>query len=324
MRRTCKPPTWRAGRNTTLSNVRLGRQGSVLMEFAMIALVSYLAIVAVIEFGRLLFGAQTVQAAVEQAAREISRTPLPPVMEFSELFDPSQDANALTVYDPNFLAIDISGWSGTESLQNYVAGLGVPSVNLALYPLMFIDTVGGTPILRYPGALVTSSQPAGAKSGYSGFSVSIPVVTSAPGVSPETVEWHDVLEEITDATGVGPFSVTAATSTGVQGVVAVRLNYPFQAASMSGFQPNSADPTFGPDVGNPMQADDSGVTASNSVSGGGSPTAPDTSGNGKYSGPYGGTYGLGAQGALGKTVRPFRRLISVQALFRREVFGPTL
>lgn len=300
------------------------RYGSVLVEFALVALVSYLLIVAVIEFGRLLFGAQTAQSAVEQAARELSRTPLPPAMTFSELFDPSQSLNGLAVYDPNFLAIDLSGWQGGESLQNYVARLGIPPVNLTLLPLMFVDFVSGVPILRYPGALVSSSQPAGAKPGYSGYIVAVPIVVSPPGASPEVIEWHDVLEEITDSSGTGPFSVTAATSTGLQAVVAVRLNYPFQAATMSGFQSDTANSVFAPNIGNPMAADDGGISATNSAPAGGLPVVPDSRGGGLVSGTYGGAYGLGEQAALGKSVRPFRRLISVQAVFRREVLGPTL
>jgi hypothetical protein len=48
---------------------------------------------------------------------------------------------------------------------------------------------------------------------------------------------------------------------------------------------------------------------------------------GLYAGTYGGRYGLGAQGALGsqqltggRPVRPFRRVISAQAIYRREIF----
>ena len=37
-------------------------------------------------------------------------------------------------------------------------------------------------------------------------------------------------------------------------------------------------------------------------------------------GPYSGAYGLGEHLALGQSLRPFRRLISAQAIFRREVF----
>src|SRR5258708_236996 len=54
------------------------RRGSVLAEFAMIALVLYLILAATLEFGRALFGAQVLQQVADIAAREISRTSLPP------------------------------------------------------------------------------------------------------------------------------------------------------------------------------------------------------------------------------------------------------
>ena len=37
-------------------------------------------------------------------------------------------------------------------------------------------------------------------------------------------------------------------------------------------------------------------------------------------GTYAGRFGLGKQLAFGKSVRPFRRLLSAQAIYRREVF----
>ena len=52
------------------------RRGAVLVEFALIALTMYILIAAVIEFGRLMHGAQTLQAAADLAARELSRVPL--------------------------------------------------------------------------------------------------------------------------------------------------------------------------------------------------------------------------------------------------------
>jgi hypothetical protein len=200
---------------------------------------------------------------------------------------------------------------------------------------MFNDTVGGVPLLRYPGALLTSTTTSGTKPGYSGYTVAVPLVTSAPGASPETIEWHGVLEEITDANGNGAFSVAATPPSGLSGgLVAVRLNYPFQAATMAGYQPppvNANGETL-PNLSTPMLADDAGVTATNTPPGGGEPVAPDPppsdAGSGAaYAGPYGGTYGLGEMGLyggtpMGGTVRPFRRVISAQAVFRREVFGP--
>ena len=61
------------------------RRGSVLVEFALIALVLYLILAATLEFGRALFGAQVLQQAADIAAREISRTPLPPTLDIETL-----------------------------------------------------------------------------------------------------------------------------------------------------------------------------------------------------------------------------------------------
>src|SRR5262249_5449851 len=95
----------------------------------------------------------------------------------------------------------------------------------------------------------------------------------------------------------------------------VRLNYPYQAAMLSGFQPSAPtdlDP-LPPNVGNAILADDGGVQQNNAAPGG-------LMDDGTI-GPYAGPFGLGRQLALaGKTVRPFRRLISTQAIYRREVF----
>lgn len=301
------------------------RRGSVLLEFALIAIAMYMLLAAVIEFGRLMHGAQTVQAAADLAAREISRLPLPPTINFT---DALQAGDFAPVYSEDYLAIDLSGWTDTtQSLTDYLSTLPVPVVNQALVPLMFTSTVGGKPILRYPGALVTSQTAA------SGLTVMVPVVTGDnPGVGPEQIEWHRVLEEIPalDRNGNSPFNVlwtgpASSISTNILpgGVVAVRLNYPFQAATMSGFQPPQTDANGEtlPNVGTVMLADDAGVTASNAIPNGGTPVAPDAQYAGDYGGTYGGEYGLGEQGAMAQTVRPFRRMSSAQAIYRREVFG---
>jgi hypothetical protein len=71
----------------------------------------------------------------------------------------------------------------------------------------------------------------------------------------------------------------------------LRINYPFQAATLSAYTVN-----------------DSGQQA---------PVVTSEDGD---VGPYAGADGLGRQAALGKTVRPFRRVLSAQAIFRREIF----
>jgi len=313
------------------------RRGSILVEFALIALVMYLLIAGVVELGRLLHGAQTLQSAADLAAREISRIPMSPSlgtldaalteggssMTYGELSTNSISA----VYSEDYLAIAIP--SGT-AIYAYLASLNppVPPVNVALLPLMFADTVGGQSLLRFPGALVTST------TAPSGYTVMVPVVTSTPGIAPETIEWHRVLEPVYSQDGSGstsgPFSIAYApsssgvTSTTLSGIVALRLNYPFQAATMSGFQPPQVDGNGEtlPNLGTIMAADDGGVTTANSVPNGGTPVAPDPPSSDEYSGPYGGEYGLGQQGSMLSVVRPFRKVISAQAIYRREVFSP--
>src|ERR1700676_5345696 len=53
------------------------RKGQLLMEFAFIALILYLLLAGIIDFGRAMFAAQVIQQAVDTSARELSRTPMP-------------------------------------------------------------------------------------------------------------------------------------------------------------------------------------------------------------------------------------------------------
>ena len=80
MRRRRKLPNerMRSGRRAHFQ-----RSGRARLEFALIFLVIYLLLVAIIEFGRLFSGAQTLQSAVDQAARELSRVPLTPTATFA-------------------------------------------------------------------------------------------------------------------------------------------------------------------------------------------------------------------------------------------------
>ncbi len=330
MRRCCERPSRRLSQGGVRQEcVESSRRGQAVLEFALVFLVIYLLVVAVVEFGRLFTSTQTLQTAVDVAARELSRIPLPSTATFSNALANQQVIDG--VYDPNYLAISLSGMQPGQSIFDFFAAQGItlPSVNQAILPMMIFDTVGGTPLLRFPGALVTSTSTT-PKPGYSGFTVAVPLVISPSGVGPETIEWHAVLEEITDSNGNGAFSVASTPPSGMPGgVVAVRLNYPFQAATMAGYQPPviNANGEAEPTAGSPMLADDGGVTATNAIPGGGTAVAPDPppaddQGGAAYAGPYGGTYGLGEMGLYTQTVRPFRRVMSAQAVVRREVFGP--
>jgi hypothetical protein len=310
------------------------RRGQALVEFAIVALVMYVLLAATIEFARAFFGAQTIQSAADLAARELSRAPLSATYKFADaLQDPIVKQS---VYSEDFLAVDVSGWVGSgTSLVTYLQGLPqpMPPVNLSLMPLMLVDTVGGKSLLRYPGALVTSP------TAPSGYTVKVPIVTSRAGSAlgtgagydgTETIEWHDVLEQIgansstSTTTPYEVFSVAGtAGSTLPTGLAAVRINYPFQAATMSAFKQTQTATTG--NILSQYTADDGGVSATNSLPDGMSPVAPDSAASGTVnsSNTYGGQYGLGAQQAAGLSVRPYRQVLSAQAIYRREIFsGP--
>ena len=93
---------------------------------------------------------------------------------------------------------------------------------------------------------------------------------------------------------------------------ACRINYPYQSATMSGYQPG-IDPSQ--PGGPPLLPIVAGGGGGGGPSGVGAPVTSD-----EQFGPYAGDNGLGQQAALGQNVRPFRRLISAQAIYRREVF----
>jgi hypothetical protein len=279
----------------------------VLVEFALIALILYFLLAAIIEFGRAFHGNQVIQQAADIAARELSRTPLKPTSTFKEaLEDPGVKRR---IYDKHYLVIDLDNLGG-QTLSEYVAKL--PLVNQQLYLLMIYEEVGGKRLLRYPGALVddndASDNPAGDMPPPGGFLVSVPVVVSRASDGAETLEWVEVLEPIKAAAGRDdPFHLLSKEG----GIVGVRINFPFQAATMSGFRSNPAGP-FEPNAANPIEAKDGSVSGSPPDGGLVTPDSP--------VGPYAGPHSLGKQLAFGKELRPFRRLLTAQAIQRREVF----
>ena len=278
--------------------------GTVLVEFALVTLVFYLLLAGTIDLGRMVFAAQVIQDAARVAARELSVTVLPADTTFeAALADAGVSAR---IFDPGKLVIDLDLYPDNASLQAAIDSL--PVVNRALWPLMTTETVtiGGMPrrLLRYPGALL------GDASTPSGFTVMIPRVSARHSSGVETIDrWLPVLEEIrSGAPSSGPFSLS---STGPQqGLAAVRINYPFQGALLSGFM-NHGEPF---EAGTVIVASDADVTAPDPPAG--TVTVDTDDPSGIYAGPY----GLGRQLALVQTVRPFRKVLAAQAIFRREVF----
>ncbi len=310
------------------------RAGSVLVEFAMVSLILYLLLGATLGMGRLLFSAQVVQEAARVAARELALTPLRPDIDFETAL--ASDVVRQRVFDPSFLVIDMDNFPDETEMEAFMATL--PPVNQALRPGMILDHGALPPsvqpdpegrggsigiktgpkrirtLLRYPGALLlNSSLPPGHPS--SGFSVGIPAVVGRNKDGVETIRWIPVMEEIRPDSldpATGPFSLM---SPGPQkGLAAVRINYPFQSGMLSGYQ-NGRRRVGQPNLDNPILARDSEVTALNAPTGGVFRFA--SSGE---AGTYAGPFGLGRQFALNDELRPFRKLLSGQAIFRREVF----
>ena len=298
------------------------RRGATLVEFALVSLAIYVLIAAGIELGRLIFADQVLEDAVRVAARELSVMSFPADFTLEDaLADPLVKQN---VYDPDKLVINHGAFASEDDFQSFLATL--PVVNRALVPLMLADrvSVGGheLDLLRYPGALWADP------SSSTGYAVHIPRIVSRDAHGVETIEWVDVLEEIRCAPCdplSGPFALTAPNPpptclppNSPRGLVALRMNFPFQAGMLSSYRPSPAGP-LEPNLRLRTIAADSPVGVP--ISPGCRPPngrllhepgpSPDTS-----SGPY----GLGSQSALTQLVRPFRKLITTQAIYRREVF----
>ena len=316
-------------------------RGAALIEFALVSVVLYLMLAGAIEFGRLMFGANVLQDAARVAARELALAPiranvsLDYALSCSPLDDP---ANCLVdlkrrVFDPACLVVDYSDPAVSGDPDGFFAAM--PVVNQVLRSLMITEPSRPT-IVRYPGALLSDEAGLGCSAigpngpaSPTGLTVGIPLMDASNGG--ESITWVSVLQEIRpaedgDCPARGPFSLTylsalddcgplVADPSPTRGIAAIRLNYPYQAAMLSGFRsssPTSTDP-FPPNVANPILADEGAVQENNATPGG----LLDDASVGAYAGPY----GLGRQLALaGRVVRPFRRLVSAQAIQRREVF----
>ena len=315
------------------------RSGQSLVEFALVALVMYLMLAAILTFGHALYVSQGLQQAADLGAREISRTPLPAVSTFEAALE-DEDVRR-TVFDDAWLVIDLEAFYSAHPGGNIFTDLvpSMPLLNQQLTTVMIVDRPDfngdGTPdewLLRYPGAFLTRGTPIVAPPNVTydaavavGYTVGIPVVSSRATDGVETIRWVRVVEEIQNALNPDPFSLTSAQ----RGIVALRINFPFQSASMSSFRHDetAVDFPFEATIGRPNAADDGGVTELNPGDRPGNLIAAPLEGPELYAGTYGGEYGLGAQGAMGsqaftgaRPVRPYRRVISAQAIYRREVF----
>lgn len=304
------------------------RRGAVLVEFALVAFAIWLVLAGVLELGRAFSAQQILQHASVTIARELSRLELP--------HDASFDQALRGIVDSRFLVIDAGllarcgvapfGAAGHGAELDRFFAESVPVGNRLLRPLMIRDRLGELELLRYPGALlvrtdggVSATSPCQAGSLYT---VGIPQLDEAAG----TVRWHPVVEESPGPAAGAPAREGFELRNGAW--AGIRLYYPFQSASLLAGRPTGiVDPGTGRALQSLVDADtshsdqdlerlDADLIAAGGGAGG---TALPT---------YAGVRGLGRVFSLpdasgtARAVRPYRRLLSATAGFRREVFLP--
>lgn len=276
-------------RTRSTDRPRATRRGSVLVEFAFVALALYLLLAAGLSLGRAIFAGQVTQSAAHAMARELATISLGPGTATID-FDGALANPAVVgrVYDPTALVIDRDLYPTAADLDAHFDSL--PIVNQLLRPLYIADRVGDTNYLRYPGALVQ---------GPDGLTVLIPRITTDDAGATTVVDWVAPVEEVLPDGEVASHFGIDAPDPQWAGVASVRVTYPFQSATLTAFTPD-------------------GVPASSATGGGGLPAGYTLAGGGA-SGPNAGDLGLGAHRVLGREARPFRKLITGQASFRREV-----
>lgn len=273
----------------------------MLVEFALVSFALYLILAAVLDLGRVVLAGQLLQSAADQFSRELAVAPLPGTMTFAEaLEDPYVLAR---IYDPSKLVVPLPA-GGNLELQFAT----FPVVNQMLRPLMIVDLIDGTPVLRYPGAVVRMTDSAGAEFD----TILIPRITATVDGGVEVVEWVPVIEEILPtAIAQSHFAINAPMAA-FRGQVMLRLNYPFQAAAMSAFDPTG---TAGP-AGNVISAPDSvaGPSEGELIETGWNPAHRGAGGLGYH-------YAFAKEDGSPKKVLPFRKLLSARSFHRRENYG---
>ncbi len=301
-----------AAQNRLLAPCRSGcrahqRQGQALLEMSFLIPLLVIIIGATISFGLFFFQANVMQQAVDVAAMEIARFPFKPdaTLGLGDLnVDPSDTTNVLMndpvfkqqIYDEELLVLDPS--TNVNDL---------PLLNRLLVPLMVLDTVDGDLVRRYPGAIVSN--------GNGNRTVLIPIISYDNSTGAESLmQWVAPVEEIQSGAGNRPYSLSAtdpATSF-TAGMVALRINFPAQSTTLINRTGAEGEIIIDADDGSLSDGD----TGSNY-----SLVIPDESGPADTT-IHSGRYGLGRQAALLRTagVRPYRKVLSTQAIYRREVF----
>lgn len=303
------------------------RAGQALVEFAVVAFVLTFLLAAMLALGFLFFSANVLQQAADVGAMELARHPESPTADFPTGLENSG------LFSESDLVVPV----GTDPSS-------LPLINRLLFSVYVYDP--DINMVRYPGTLVTN--------GDLDTTVVIPIIgpgnrDATTGVNPigtsgaDTIsEWRRVVEEVTP-TGetAGPYSITASPGQqgglGQPGMVALRINYPYQSSALVAYVHTDADgnvipppETIGRDgvLNVPITANDADIIGADTA------TFPDgqTLAAAGYAlvnpsadpnigaSAHRGAYGFGETRAFLTTVRPYRKVITAQGIYRREVF----
>ncbi|GJL62600.1 MAG: pilus biosynthesis protein TadE [Nitrospirales bacterium] len=296
--------------NVSVKHARRGtgvnERGSVFVEFSLIAVSLSLLIALVVDVARMVFVSQLLQETVRVAARELSLFPLSPVMTFEQALQYPQVKSR--IYDSAALVIEIDHFTDSYRLEKFLDGL--PIVNRMLRPLMNVEHImldGSTrKVLRFPGILV---QDRTGQSDLNSWSVNVPYGGLTGGANGEHLNWKPVLEEVRgnpEDPNSGSFSLQPSQQGALAGLVALRINYPFQPMFMN-WLPQSVlpDSVTISSAGNSSFSSDPPEARERQV---GEPSFTHT--------PNRDSSRLNIHG----TLKEYPHVLSAQAVFRREVF----
>ncbi len=279
---------------------RRHESGAALAEFAVVAILVWVLLAGILDFGRAMAAQQILQNAAGSAARERSLRELPAQAGFVPVGRDAIFDDGFLVVGPDLLArcgLDPEALS-FDSVAEVMRIGGAGSLNRLLLPLWIRDEIGEIPVLRYPGAVLQRATPvAGCETG-SQYTVRIPEVGPTG-----SLVWSNVVEPLRMDDRPDPFRFPSPTEPGEGAWAAIRVQYPFQAAGFQAWRDGAMVETTEPQADAPPD----GLTPIVSSQEGGA---------------YAGRLGLGVLYSMGREVRPFRRVLSARAAFRREVFAP--
>ena len=282
---------------------------------------------AIVDLGRAFSAAHLLQSAARSAAREIA-------LDDETAWNAPFQTALERVFDRNYLVVDagcledLALEAGTtpdfelrEALQGRV-------LNLALKPLMIFEDVQldgrQNRLIRYPGALLASGQEDEQETcALENYTVGIPEINDEDS----RIDIWPVVAELVE----GSYSLEPSGGSSIPpGTATLLIRYPFQAVALTawrvvdGFnQPLLASENDGYQTAFREDLAEGVATldALDARQSDGGLQAYAQNGLGKTLPVYGGRLGLGVQGVLGREVRPYRRVITAQAMAPREVIG---